>query len=128
MKTAFEISEEFNVDPTALYHAWLDSELHTEMTGGEASCSNQIGENFTAWDGYIWGKNLDLIPGVAIKQAWRTSEFAPEDEDSILELKFSASENGTVLFLRHSNIPDGAADYETGWIEHYFEPMLTYFK
>jgi hypothetical protein len=32
------------------------------------------------------------------------------------------------LTLIHNNIPKGQSDYEQGWINHYFEPMKTYFK
>jgi hypothetical protein len=73
MKESFEIKATFKVKPSKIYEAWLDSTQHSNMTGGEAVCSPNIGDSFTAWDGYIEGKNIDLKPNTEIVQCWRTS-------------------------------------------------------
>ena len=70
--------------PEEIYQAWLDSLAHSEMTGGEANMSDQIGAEVSAWDGYISGRNLELVPGERIVQSWRTSEFADEHGDSVI--------------------------------------------
>ncbi|GAB5538579.1 MAG: hypothetical protein Salg2KO_06820 [Salibacteraceae bacterium] len=124
----FEISRTFSVSANALYKAWLNSEQHSEMTGGEAQCSNQEADSFTAWDGYISGVNLELIPNRRIVQHWRTVEFKDSDEYSMLEIEFQPINGGTILKLRHSKIPDGQPDYEKGWIDSYFDPMTQYFN
>ena len=37
-------------------------------------------------------------------------------------------EDGTLLTLVHSDVPEGQTSYEQGgWQEHYFEPMKEYF-
>jgi uncharacterized protein YndB with AHSA1/START domain len=128
MKIKFEISTVINASPAAIYKAWLDSELHTKMTGGEAECSPEIDGVFSAWDGYISGKNLELVPGKTIIQSWRTSEFDMTDEDSFLHIQLTALEIGTEVKLSHSNIPVGDSDYKAGWEEHYFAPMNIFFK
>jgi activator of HSP90 ATPase len=127
MKESLELKEVFNVSASELYHAWLDSELHTQMTGGEAECSNQTGASFSAWDGYITGKNMVLIEGEKIVQTWRTSEFDENDEDSILTVLLSEQPKGCELVLLHTNIPSGQTQYEQGWGDHYFEPMKEFF-
>lgn len=124
---SFELKETFEVNPEIVYSAWLDSEQHADMTGGEAECSDQVGGEFSAWDGYITGTNRALTPNKEIVQAWRTSEFMDEDEDSELLLQFAEIEGGCELTLIHRNIPEGNSDYENGWKEHYFEPMKAYF-
>ena len=128
MKESIELIETFNVLPPIIYNAWLDTEKHTQMTGGAAFCTNQVGERFTAWDGYITGKNLKLIDNQLIIQSWKTSEFDSTDEDSKLEIRLSKITNGTQLTLIHTNIPQGQLQYKKGWIEHYFTPMKEYFK
>ncbi len=128
MKKSFEISEKFPVTAKQLYTAWLDSEVHSEMTGGEAVCSSAKEGKFTAWDGYISGSNIELKPHEKIIQNWRTTEFLESDEDSRIELSFRNEGTGCVLTLSHTNIPEGEADYETGWVQHYFEPMQMYFE
>jgi len=124
---SFEIKETFLVTPAVLYKAWLNSTEHTNMTGGEAQCSKEVGDEFSAWDGYISGKNLSLKTNIEIVQAWRTTEFGEEDKDSILTLTFEEVEQGCLLTLFHEEIPDGQPDYQQGWIDHYFEPMKDYF-
>src|SRR3974390_962164 len=69
-----------------IYDAWLDSLAHSEMTGGEADMSDEIDAEVSAWDGYITGRNLELIPGERIVQSWRTTQFAEEHHDSIITL------------------------------------------
>ena len=127
MPESIVLKEEFAVAPYVLFNAWLDSKEHSEMTGGQAECSNMVGESFTAWDGYISGKNISLSLNKEIIQTWRTTEFADSDEDSKLVIQLSATENGTELTLLHTNIPDGQTQYEQGWIDHYFTPMKAYF-
>lgn len=125
---SFELSAFFRVSPEELYSAWLDSEQHSAMTGGEATCTTKEKEVFSAWDGYISGINQKLVQGIEIIQSWRTSDFNDSDEDSLLELRFEAFQNGSKLTLTHSNIPDGQPDYEQGWEQHYLEPMQEYFS
>ena len=119
---------DFPVAPETVYKAWLNSEEHSAMTGGEAVCSDQEGAGFTAWDGYIEGKNIKLIPNKQIVQSWRTTEFADSDEDSMLQLDLEESDSGTRLTLIHNNIPAGQTQYENGWVESYFKPMASYFN
>ncbi len=114
--------------PQQIYEAWLDSIAHSEMTGGEANMSDEIGAEVSAWDGYITGSNLELVPGERIVQAWRTGEFADEHADSIVTVTLESVEEGTLLTLVHSNVPDSHRSYEEGgWESQYFEPMKAYF-
>jgi len=98
------------------------------MTGGEADCSDQEGAGFTAWDGYITGKNLKLTPHRKIVQRWRTAEFKNHDEDSEITVELEGTNEGCTLILTHRNIPEGQPDYQQGWIDNYFVPMKAYFK
>ncbi len=125
----FTVSAELPASPRAVYDAWLDGDLHGEMTGAAATASNEVGAAFSAHDGYISGINLELIDGEQILQTWRTSEFADADPDSSIEVKFEASPTGTLVTLRHWNIPAGQAEgYESGWLDFYFTPMLEHFS
>jgi len=128
MKTKFELEINFEVSPTTLYQAWLDSEQHSKMTGGVAQCSKDLDGVFSAWDGHIEGKNLFLETDKKIVQEWRTSDFGESDDSSKISLLFEGINNGCKLTLIHEEIPEGQPDYEMGWKEHYFEPMVAYFN
>lgn len=112
-----------------IYEAWLDSVAHSEMTGGEARMSDEIGGEVSAWDGYISGRNLELVPHERIVQSWRTTEFTDDHGDSVITVTLEDDDEGTLLTLVHSNVPDGQTSYELrGWQEHYFEPMAEFFS
>ena len=127
MKVSCLLKKTFPVKPDVLYKAWLDSKQHSDMTGGEAECSDKVGGTFIAWDGYISGENLELVENKKIVQSWRTTEFAQNDEDSILTISLNPIQEGTELILDHTNIPEGQTQYEQGWVDHYFEPIEDYF-
>lgn len=127
MALEFEISGLIPASPEVVYRAWLDSETHTNMTGGEAAVSEKGGEEFMAWDGYITGTNLELETGQRILQRWRTSEFEGSDTDSILEILFEEENGQTLITIRHSNLPEHGMQYKQGWIDNYLDPMREYF-
>ncbi len=111
-----------------LYKAWLSSKEHTAFTGAEAKASVKINGKHSAWDGYISGKNLELIPSKKIVQSWRTSEFADDAPDSILEITFAEKAGKTTLNIYQHGLQKGdAKKYTAGWKEFYFAPMKNYF-
>jgi uncharacterized protein YndB with AHSA1/START domain len=123
----FTLKTIINASPEAVYAAWLNSEGHTNMTGGEATISDQVGDEFTAWDGYIEGENLALEHNKRIVQSWRTAEFEETDEDSHLEILLTEIDGQTELTLIHTNLPEHGEQYIAGWENHYFQPMKDYF-
>lgn len=126
---SFTVTTTFPISAQQLYDAWLDAAEHSAFTGADAAATAEEGAEFMAWDGYIWGKNVELEQGERIVQTWRTTEFDETDEDSTLELLFEDTDDGSRLTLNHSNIPEGQGQqYEQGWEEHYFQPMREYFS
>jgi uncharacterized protein YndB with AHSA1/START domain len=124
MPYTFTLTTTIPASPEEIYQAWLDSLAHSEMTGGAANMSEQLGAEVSAWDGYIRGRNLELVPGARIVQSWRTSEFADEHGDSVITILLEEADEGTLLTLEHSNVPDEQRSYEeAGWQENYFEPQ-----
>ena len=128
MPIGFTVSTLIPAPCSQVYHAWLDSAEHSAMTGGEAHVNAQIGAEFDAWDRYIKGRNLELEENQRILQSWRTTEFAPEEADSMLEVILEPAGAETRLTLHHSNLPAHGMQYQQGWVEAYFEPMQAYFK
>ena len=123
----FEVSAVIPAKPETIYKAWLDSKEHTAMTGGEATASAEVDGEFTAWDNYISGRNVELEAGKRIVQSWRTTQFTEEEADSQIELFFEDHEEGCHLRLLHTKLPAHGEQYRTGWVNHYFNPMKAYF-
>jgi len=124
----FTLTAVIPATPQEIYDAWLDSRAHSEMTGGKAVISDEIDAEFSAWDDYITGRNLELVPGERIVQSWRTAEFTDAHDDSTITVTLEAVDGGTLVTLEHTNVPDDHTSYERGgWHEHYFEPMKAHF-
>ena len=128
MKNGFALSEVFAARASEIYAAWLSSDGHTAMTGSPAQVDGNVGGKFSAWDGYIFGSTLDLMPNLRIVQAWRTSEFPDSAPDSHLEISLEELDGGTKITITHSDMPDDQlGSYRQGWEDFYFRPMREYF-
>ena len=128
MAIEFKISTLLPATPEEIYTAWLSSDGHSKMTGGQASITAEVGAVFNAWDGYIIGRNLVLEYGKRIVQSWRTVEFDDNEPDSRLEITFEPAGKQTKIILNHSGLPPHGGQYEQGWVENYFDPMMRYFS
>ncbi len=117
------------VRPEILYRVWMSSRRHSEFTGSPAVIDDRVGGEFSAWNGYITGKNLALEPGQRILQLWRTTDFPQGAPDSELEILLDSYTGGTVVTLIHRNLPDNQADdYRLGWEEQYLQPLKEYLE
>ena len=126
---SFTISTTLPATPEEIYNAWLSSEGHSGMTGSTAEIIPEIGGAFKAWDGYIWGKTLEMEPHRLIVLAWRTSEFPEDSPDSHVEILLEGDAEGTKITLKHTKVPEGQGDsYKQGWDDFYFTPMRKYFS
>ncbi len=128
MTESIQVSAVLPASPQRIYKAWLSGREHSAMTGGKATVDPKVGGRHTAWDGYIEGTTLELEPYRRIVQSWRTTEFPSDAADSRLEVVLEKVEGGTHITLNHSDIPEWqGAQYESGWVESYFDPMRAYF-
>jgi len=117
----------FEAAPEDVYDALLDPKKHTEFTGSPAKTSAKKGATFTAWEGYITGKNLELVKGKKIVQEWRTTEFPESYPFSMLELTLTAKKGGTELKMVHSKVPaEQVSEYTSGWKSSYWVPLKSY--
>jgi activator of HSP90 ATPase len=105
----------------------MDEKIHTRFTASDAQISRQVGGTFTAYDGYISGKNIELIPDRKIVQEWRAVDWEPQ-QTSLITLEFSVVPEGTQLVFTHSGLPEGSEDdFAQGWIDNYWNPMRNMF-
>jgi activator of HSP90 ATPase len=124
MTEKLKMSALIPADPMRIYQSWLSTKGHSEMTGSPAKVTAVQGRPFSAWDGYISGKNLELKPGKLIVQSWRTTDFPEDAPDSHLEIELVKKGKGTLIKLSQTGIPSGqAGEYRQGWKDYYFKPM-----
>ena len=120
---------QIGASPEEVYDALMDSKKHAKVTGSPASVSRKVGGKFTAWDGYIFGRNLELVPGKKIVQEWATTEWPEGYPPSRLEITLTKRAGGTELKMVHSRVPaQQKEEYAGGWRSFYWEPLGTYFR
>ena len=115
--------------PEKVYEAYINPKKHSEFTGSKATGKPKVGSKFTAWDGYIQGRNLELEKGKRIVQEWTTTDWPENYPPSKLELTFQQTAQGTEILMIHSNVPvEQEEELAEGWTEFYWKPMKKYFK
>jgi activator of HSP90 ATPase len=111
-----------------LFDLLVSSKKHSAFTGEEAKATSKKGEKFSAYGGYIWGKNLEVIPGKKLVQEWNCADF-PEGHSSEVTFEFRENKTGTTLEFTHKNVPaKNFKSISNGWKVHYWEPMEQFLK
>ena len=113
----------FKTSPHAVYEALMDSRQHAKFTGAKAKISRKVGGKFVAYDGYIEGLNVDLVPDKKVVQAWRGSDW-PEGHYSRATFSLRKVKNGTRLTFTQTGVP--GQEYHgirQGWRDYYWKPM-----
>jgi len=119
----------FKASPEELFEIFTDSKKHSAATGSKASVSARPGAKFTAFAGMLSGRNLVVIPGRLVVQAWRASHWRDSDLDSILVLNFSKAAGGGRIDLVHVGVPQHDHKGVTkGWPAYYWKPWARYLK
>ena len=119
----------FKASPEELFEIYTDSKKHSAATGAKASVSAEAGAKFTAFDNMLAGRNLVVIPGRMVVQAWRATHWKDVDLDSILVLNFSKAPGGGRVDLVHVGVP--VHDHKgvtKGWPRYYWKPWKKYLK
>ncbi|MGC1375100.1 MAG: SRPBCC family protein [Anaerolineales bacterium] len=113
----------FQVSPHEVYEALMDSAKHAAFSGSAAEISREVGGAYSAYGGYITGKNLELTPDQKIVQSWRAVDW-PEGKFSTVTFVLLPIPGGTRLDFTHVDVPDGTeAEFTQGWIDNYWNPM-----
>jgi len=127
--TTLEQKITVSASPDEVYEAYVNPEKQSEFTKSAATGKPEVGEKFTAWDGYISGKYLELEKGRKIVQEWISTDWPEGYPPSRFELRLKATSKGTEITVIHSNIPtEQKEDLAEGWNDFYWEPMKEYFK
>jgi len=119
----------FPAKPGDIYDAFVNARKHSLFTGAKATGEGKVGAGFTAWDGYITGRYLELVRPRRIVQEWQTSEWPKGYPPSRVEFTFEETDGYTKVTMVHSEVPSSQAKaYEQGWFDHYWTPLQEYFS
>src|SRR5690242_2937043 len=94
--------------------------------GKSVEVSVEAGGAFSAFGGYITGRQIELIPNERIVQAWRAASWEP-GQYSIARFELVEQGSGTKLVFDHTSFPQGQAQHlADGWRINYWEPLEKY--
>jgi len=129
--TAQAIHQEvsFAAPPGRIYQVLLDAAQFSKMTGGVATeITAEPGAPFSLFGGLIRGRQIDLVPGEQIVQAWRSQSWKPHGY-SLASFVLVPEGAGTRVVFDHTGFPAGQADHlASGWRDHYWVPLEKYLK
>lgn len=112
-----------------LYKAFLDSKEHTAFTAVAAAITPRTGGKFSAYDGHVTGKLVELEPHERIAMSWRTKDFPDDAPDSRVEVLFHPATGGTRVTIVHEGLPAGSEErFMKGWRRFYLDRMRAYFR
>jgi activator of HSP90 ATPase len=113
----------FKAAPAVIYEMLMDSRRHAKFTGAKARISREVGGKIMAYEGYVDGVNLEIVPNRKIVQSWRGSDW-PEGQFSKATFALAKVKGGTRLTFTQSGIPgDQYEPIKEGWNEHYWDKM-----
>ena len=101
------IHQEVVIDASAdrIYDALTSEQHFTGFTGGAPSeIDATAGGAFTCFGGMITGRNIELVPGRRVVQAWRVKNW-PDGTYSIVRFELAATGTSTQLVFDQSGHP-----------------------
>ena len=120
------IHQDVTIDasPAAVYGVLTNSTEFAKMTGGRAAdISKEVGGAVSLFGGDIHARNIELVPGKRVVQAWRSQAW-PEGVYSIVKFELAPEGKGTKLSFDQAGHPAEAQQMlEGGWSKMYWEPM-----
>ena len=113
----------FKASPHEIYEMLMDSEKHSKFSGAKAVISRDVNGAFTAYDGFIEGVNIELVPDKKIVQKWRGSDWA-EGHYSVATFELKDVDGSTELTFTQTDVPEEHYDHiSKGWYEHYWDKI-----
>jgi uncharacterized protein YndB with AHSA1/START domain len=128
----------FNAPPARVYEALTDAKQFNKVVQLSAAVksmavgskpvemSREPGSAFSAFGGYLSGRQIELVSNQRIVQAWRAGGWSPGIY-SIVRFELSAQGSGTKLVFDHTGFPQGdAVHLLAGWNGNYWEPLAKF--
>ena len=113
----------FDASPERIYEALTDANQFSEITGAPTEINPEDGGSFSCFGGMILGRNIELVPGQRIVQAWRVANW-PKGVYSIAKFELTKQDSKTLLVFDHIGFPEAEIEHlSAGWGENYWNPL-----
>ena len=125
-RTSLHQEIDLKAAPQRVFDILLDAKQFTAFTGMSAEIDPKPGGSFKTFSGMIEGRNVEILPGQRIVQAWRPAAW-DTGIYSIVHFELKAQGVATLLILDHTGFPEGDYDHlDSGWYERYWNPLKKY--
>jgi activator of HSP90 ATPase len=116
--------------PQKVYEALMDEKKHAKFTGAGAKINPEVGGEFSVYDDYATGKNIELKPGEKIVQSWRASDWPAEHYSTVTFLiePYEDGEGVLMTFIQDDVPEESAEEIEQGWQDFYWLPLKEYLE
>jgi uncharacterized protein YndB with AHSA1/START domain len=128
--------------PREVYELLADAAALSALSGRSGTAGRDAGEEFTAFGGQVTGRQVEMVPGSRIVQAWRLSDWEPGAYTLvrfILAAGPACAGGGTTLLSidQHGEPPGADAlgchpawpdHLNEGWPMFYLTPLARHFQ
>ena len=114
--------------PEQVYELLTNGAKFGGATGRPAKGGEAPGAYFTLFDGWLEGRQVELVPSTRISQAWRFTDWEPGIY-SMVRFTLTAEGDGTKMALFQDGVPENVHEHvRTNWTAFYFEPLIKHFS
>ncbi len=118
--------------PQQVFELLTNGALFSAATGQPAEITDREGDSFSLFGGRVEGRQIELVPGQRVVQAWRFGAEHPSAWEpgvySTVRFTLESAVDGTRFVIDHTGIP-------AEWIEHlslgyptfYQDPITKFF-
>ena len=125
---SFTVSVSFPCSPEAVFTALTNTRQITAWSGQSGKIQPTIGGTMELFDGWVKGIVLAYESGKRLSFTWKPSEWAKDQQASIVTCQFKPTKTGTKAILKHSGFPNDSElqSHKAGWTEFVFDPLKLY--
>jgi uncharacterized protein YndB with AHSA1/START domain len=125
------IHQEVTIKASAkkVFDALTDAKQFSAFSGGApAEIDAKAGGSFSCFGGHIIGRNIELVPGKRVVQAWRSVKWG-DGIYSIVHFELHEEGGSTKIVFDQAGFPEEAGPHlEGGWTKMYWEPLKAYLE
>jgi uncharacterized protein YndB with AHSA1/START domain len=120
-----------NASPARVYECLTNGEIFSAATEMPAQVGDREGEPFSLFGGRVEGRQIELVPGERVVQAWRFGGAHPEAWEpgvySVVRFTLRPEGDATRFVIDHTGIPrESEARIDSGYPAFYGDPLNRY--
>lgn len=119
--------------PQQVFELLTSGRLFGAATGQPAEITDREGDAFSLFGGRVEGRQIELVPGQRVVQAWRFGRAHPSAWQpgvySTVRFTLDTADGGTRLVIDHTGIPPEWVEHITeGYPAFYGDPIAKFFR